>query len=766
MKKSKWLLAPCIALLTLVSCGGGTPAPTIENLAMTTSSPTTVSGSSQVVFAEVNGTGAFNKAVTWSSSAGSFLHPTGSVNRFTAPTVTSNTNVTITATSVADPGKTDTNLIVVTPIAASSSITAVTTSATSSTLNAAASTDLTAVVAGTSGFSNAVNWSIVSGTGTLSSASGSSISFTAPSLATASTTIVRATSVQDSSKSGVLSLSIGATTPGSSVTGVTVTAASTNVAAGSSTALTAGVTGLNGFGDGVIWSVVSGAGSLSAVTGSSITFTAPSLATSSTTIVRATSVQNPSKTADVTINITAVTAPSSSITGVSIAASRVALRESENTTLIASVSGGGAFNKDVIWAIEAPIIGSLSSTTGNTVLYQAPSSSVGRVVRITASSVQDGSKSKTIFVSVNPVKASISASGSHSLALKSDGTMLSWGNDNYGQLGDGTIGPNNPTPSAVLGASNIVAIAAGGAHSLALKSDGTMLSWGNDNYGQLGDSTIDPNNPTPSAVLGASNIVAIAAGGVHSLALKSDGTILSWGRDDLGQLGDGTVDPSNPTPSAVLGATNIVGIVAGGAHSLALKSDGTMLSWGYNVYGQLGNGTAGGNNPTPSAVLGATNIVGIVAGGVHSLALKSDGTMLSWGSNSSVQLGDGTAGPNNPTPSAVLGATNIVGIAAGSDHSLALKSDGTILSWGYDNYGQLGDGTAFPGNPTPSAVLGATNIVGIAAGFGHSLALKSDGTMLSWGYDASGQLGDGTVGPDANPTPTEVLLGLFTIRLP
>jgi alpha-tubulin suppressor-like RCC1 family protein len=677
MKKSKWLLAPCIALLTLVSCGGGTPAPTIENLAMTTSSPTTVSGSSQVVFAEVNGTGAFNKAVTWSSSAGSFLHPTGSVNRFTAPTVTSNTNVTITATSVADPGKTDTNLIVVTPIAASSSITAVTTSATSSTLNAAASTDLTAVVAGTSGFSNAVNWSIVSGTGTLSSASGSSISFTAPSLATASTTIVRATSVQDSSKSGVLSLSIGATTPGSSVTGV------------------------------------------------------------------------------------------------SIAASRVALRESENTTLIASVLGAGAYNKDVTWAIEAGGVGSLSSTTGNTVLYQAPSSSVGRVVRITASNVQDGTKSKTIFVSVNPVKASISAGSNHSLALKSDGTMLSWGDNDDGQLGDGTVGPTNPTPSAVIGASNIVAIATGGWHSLALKSDGTMLSWGKDGNGQLGDGTVGPNNPTPSVVLGASNIVAIAAGSDHSLALKSDGTLLSWGNDSYGQLGDGRAFPDSPTPSAVLGASNIVAIAAGSNHSLALKSDGTLLSWGNDSYGQLGDGTIGRNtrigldtiNPTPSAVLGASNIVAIAASGFHSLALKSDGTMLSWGYDFFGQLGDGTAGPDSPTPSVVLGASNIVAIAAGLYHSLALKSDGTLLSWGNDDAGQLGDGTIGGNNPTPS-VIGVSNVVAIATGHQHSLALKLDGTMLSWGQDFFGQLGDGTVGPDANPTPTEVLLGLFTIRLP
>jgi alpha-tubulin suppressor-like RCC1 family protein len=204
----------------------------------------------------------------------------------------------------------------------------------------------------------------------------------------------------------------------------------------------------------------------------------------------------------------------------------------------------------VIWAIESGGAGTLSSTTGNTVFYQAPASSFGRVVRITATSVQDLGQKKTIFISVNPRKASIAAGGGHSLALKPNGTLLSWGNDSAGQLGDGGTNTDQSTPVAVSGASNIVAITAGYYHSLALKADGTLLGWGAGSYGQLGDGTSD-DKPVPTPITNplASNIIAISANGSYSMALKSDGTILAWGYGGNGELGNGDNNATNiPTP--------------------------------------------------------------------------------------------------------------------------------------------------------------------------------------------------------------------------
>ncbi len=233
-------------------------------------------------------------------------------------------------------------------------------------------------------------------------------------------------------------------------------------------------------------------------------------------------------------------------------------------------------------------------------------------------------------------------------------------------------------PGAKASASPI-ALAVGDFHSLALKRDGTVVGWGdNDN----GKTTIPAR---------ATNVVAIAAGSFHSLALRGDGTVVGWGDNSYGQ----TNIPAR--------ATNVVAIAAGGYHSLALKRDGTVIGWGANHSGQT-------NIPA-----GATNVVAIAAGYGHSLALKGDGTVVGWGRNSEGQT-------NIPAS-----ATNVVAIAAGSSHSLALKGDGTIVGWGRNYDGQ----TNIPAS--------ATNVVAVAAGEYHSLALKADGTVVGWGYNYDGQ---------------------------
>jgi alpha-tubulin suppressor-like RCC1 family protein len=426
------------------------------------------------------------------------------------------------------------------------------------------------------------------------------------------------------------------------------------------------------------------------------------------------------------------------VTEVSIVASKVAMREADSSLLTATVIGTRGISTAVTWAIEAGGVGTLSSTTGNRIQYYAPTSSFGRVVRITATSVQDRTKFKTIFVSVNPAKASIAGGGFHTLALRSDGQVLGWGDNSSGQLGDGTT-MNQAVPVQVQAKNDIVAVAAGYYHSLALKSDGTVLSWG---Y---------PNGGIPVVVNGASKTIAISAGSAHSMALQSDGTVLSWGYNFYGQVGDGTT-VDQPNPVTVVGAKNIVSIAAGGLHSLALKSDGTVLSWGYNGTGQLGDGTIT-DQSSPVTVAKTDNVISIAAGTYHNLAIKSDGTLISWGNNIGL------------IPVVVGGASNIVAIAAGYADSFALKSDGTMLSWGdYNAFGQLGNGTQ-SWIPSPTPVSGASKIIAISAGSNHSVALSSDGTMLSWGSDSSGQLGNDAVLADQF-TPVSVDLGFDTIRLP
>lgn len=358
-------------------------------------------------------------------------------------------------------------------------------------------------------------------------------------------------------------------------------------------------------------------------------------------------------------------------------------------------------------------------------------------------------------------ETSIAAGVSHSVALKADGTVQTWGRNEYGQLGDGT-NIYRMTPITVDGLSGITSIAAGRNFSLALRADGTVQSWGSNQNGERGDGTTPdlryPGPSKPVTVIGLSDIVSISAGGRHSLALKADGTVQSWGNNEYGQLGDGSPNQQRNLPRAVSGLSGIASIAAGGRHSLALKADGTVLSWGDNFYGQLGDGTAT-ERLLPGPVSGLSGIISLATSDDHNLALNVDGTVQSWGNNLYGQLGDGTVTQRSTLPVTVRGVGGITSIATGMDHSLALRADGTVLSWGRNLRGQLGDGTT-TNRILPGPVSGLSGITSLAAGDNHNLALKADGTVQSWGENGSGQLGDGTTTSRTSPGPVSGLNGV------
>jgi RHS repeat-associated protein len=349
----------------------------------------------------------------------------------------------------------------------------------------------------------------------------------------------------------------------------------------------------------------------------------------------------------------------------------------------------------------------------------------------------------TTTSSFTPVEVSLTgvskiAGGAfHSLAVKSDGTVWDWGYNGLGQLGNGTT-TTSSTPVQVSGLTGATSVAGGIYHSLALKSDGTVRAWGNNGSGELGNGT-NSNSSTAVQVSGLTGAIAIAAGGYHSLAIKSGGTVWAWGYNNHGQLGNGTTSDAS-IPVQVSGLTGVIAIAAGDYHSLALKSDGTVWAWGYNAQGELGNGTTS-DATTPVQVTGLTAVTAIAGGFIHSLALKSDGTVWAWGSNGNGQLGNGTYSTSS-TPVQATGLTGMTAIAGGKYYSVALKSDGSVWAWGDNQYGQLGADTSTCCSPSPAQVAGLTGVMtGVAAGFYHSVALKSDGTVWGWGDNQYGQLG-------------------------
>ena len=373
-----------------------------------------------------------------------------------------------------------------------------------------------------------------------------------------------------------------------------------------------------------------------------------------------------------------------------------------------------------------------------------------------------------------------------------------WGLNGAGQLGDGTTtgpekcGPKqnacSTSPVGVSGLTGVTAVAGGSEYSLAMLENGTVMAWGYNLHGQLGNGT-KTNSDVPVPVKELSEVTAIAAGGQHSLALLKNGTVMAWGSDSFGQLGNGGTTDSN-VPVAVKELSGVVAIAAGGEESLAVLGNGTVMAWGENSEGQLGNGSkvssdvpvavcaAGPQAPCPTGPY-LTGVTTVAAGSAYSMARLSNGTVVAWGGNTQGELGNGTETSSTvPVAVCALGTvgpctsgpylSGVKALAAGGfgpnvgelqSYSLALLENGTVRAWGVNERGELGDASSTgpekcdemlqPCSKTPVAVSGLSGVSEVAARGAHSLALLANGAVMSWGDNKNGQLGDGmSSGPE------------------
>jgi alpha-tubulin suppressor-like RCC1 family protein len=343
--------------------------------------------------------------------------------------------------------------------------------------------------------------------------------------------------------------------------------------------------------------------------------------------------------------------------------------------------------------------------------------------------------------------------------------VYAWGDNGRGQVGISPIGDNVLSPVPVHGAAGNVTQLSGSQSSsfvLSLRSDGTVWGWGDNSFHQLGD--LDwPNSFPPVQIHGLPpGIVQVAAGGSHGVALAANGSVWTWGSSY-------PADGFSSAPHQVPGLSGVKQVAAGWDFTVALRSNGEVWTWGLNDYGQLGDGTHT-SRATPARNLAGNGITQVSAGSAFALA-RRPGSVWAWGANYRGQLGNGSTATDSATPVIVDKHTqNATQIVAGYDHAFAVDPDGSLWAWGRNAYGALGLGTVGPeAVRTPQKVPGLTGVTQLAAGTQTSMALRSGGTLLVWGYDYHGLRGNGIHG-DINsslpvPTPVTTVSGVTRIAM-
>ena len=371
-----------------------------------------------------------------------------------------------------------------------------------------------------------------------------------------------------------------------------------------------------------------------------------------------------------------------------------------------------------------------------------------------------------------PGAVQISASYGHACAVTSEGAAYCWGSNTSGELGDGsTTSSTTPVKVAIGTSVTLVDITAGGSHTCARATTGDAYCWGDNTYGQLGDGTTTartvPVKVLPGAGLTSGTVASITAEYRHTCARTTTGDAYCWGWNGYGNLGDGTftdhTTPAKVLPGAGLASGSVASITAGREHTCARTTNGDAYCWGYNEDGQLGDGTTTIRTTPVKVLTGAgltsATVADITAGADHTCARTTTGDAYCWGNNGNGQLGDGTTiGRTTPVkvlPGAGLASGTIADISVGGPHTCARTTTGDAYCWGWNGHGQLGDGTT-TNRTTPVKVLAGAGLTSgtvadITVGYAHACARTAVGDAYCWGRNAYGQLGDGTTTSSSTP---------------
>ena len=338
--------------------------------------------------------------------------------------------------------------------------------------------------------------------------------------------------------------------------------------------------------------------------------------------------------------------------------------------------------------------------------------------------------------------------------------LMGWGlGGTTGQLGDNTITSKSSPVQTIAYGNNWKQVSIR-SHAASIKTDGTLWLWGPNSSGELGDNSAVPKSSPVQTVAFGTNWKQVSTGystttRACTAAIKTDGTLWTWGGNAYGQLGDNTITPRSSPVQTVAFGTNWKQVSAG-YNCAAIKTDGTLWTWGSNDWGQLGDNTITKRSSPVQTIAFGTNWSQVSCGRFHVAAIKTDGTLWCWGRNSVAQLGDNTTTSRSSPVQTVAFGTNWKQLSCGLNTTTAIKSDGTLWCWGSGTNGQLGDNTITLKSSPVQTVTFATNWKQVSCGANHSAAIKTDGTLWCWGLGTSGQLGDNTATSKSSPVQTVI----------
>ena len=330
-----------------------------------------------------------------------------------------------------------------------------------------------------------------------------------------------------------------------------------------------------------------------------------------------------------------------------------------------------------------------------------------------------------------------------------------WGKNDFGQLGDTTLLNKSSPIQTVAAGTNWKQVSAGAGNVAAIKTDGTLWVWGDGSNGQLGDNTVTPKSSPVQTVAGGTNWKQVSCGDLLTAAIKTDGTLWLWGNNNAGQSGDNTTSTKSSPVQTISAGTNWKQVAISYGGTAAIKTDGTLWIWGNGFYGRIGDNTIVSKSSPVQTIAGGTNWKQAACGEYHVTAIKTDGTLWSWGRNDSGQLGDNTIVNKSSPVQTVAGGSSWSQITCGFSCTAAIKTDGTLWSWGNNSSGNLGDNTVVSRSSPVQTVAGGTNWKQVSCGIDFTtMAIKTDGTLWLWGINSWGAIGNNSQLPKSSPVQT------------